>query len=149
MEVEDPRPADVLDLEDEKNDEKNGEKAGGGADDGGDDAPAEGEDDRSPWELAPPRVGGAPAVIAAFLERNAASRPLDHVVWVVRNREARSVPFLCFVGFGPKRSEEAVKISQNQEVDVERNDVAVRGEIEGVDPIGRRDLGQDRRHQTP
>ena len=70
VEVEDPRPADVLDVEDEKNDEKNGEKAGGADGGGGDDAPAEVEDDGSPWELAPPRVGGAPAVIAAFLERN-------------------------------------------------------------------------------
>ena len=32
----------------------------------GDAAPAEGEDDGSPWELAPPKVGGAPAVIDAF-----------------------------------------------------------------------------------
>ena len=38
VEVEDPPPADVLDVEDEKNDEKNDEKAGGADADDGDDA---------------------------------------------------------------------------------------------------------------
>ena len=68
VEVDDPPLADVLDMEDEKN----GEKAAGAddGDGGGDAAPAEGEDDGSPWEFAPPKVGGAPAVIDAFLERN-------------------------------------------------------------------------------
>ena len=69
VEVDDPSLADVLDVEDEKKEEKKATGADDG-DGGGDAAPAEGEDDGSPWEPAPPKVGGAPAVIDAFLERN-------------------------------------------------------------------------------
>ena len=61
VEIETPEVPDVLNVEDEKTGE--GEAA--------EDAPAEGEEDGgSPWELAPPKVGGAPAVLAQFLERN-------------------------------------------------------------------------------
>jgi len=71
VEVEDPPPADVLDVH---SDDKIDENAGGadaGDSPAGDAAPGDaGEDDGSPWELAPPRVGGAPAVIDAFIERN-------------------------------------------------------------------------------